>query len=444
MTERSNSTRASTLQYLAFPRAQTLSALLFLAVGILSLIFYDYGLISFLFAFPQFFLTGFIPLMVGLLILIRNLTEAEEVKLSAENGALHIDVQRKIKSKTFPPLTIDHSKIKYLALKYRETRTKRWFIIFILLIITIEVHFQNAVHLYPHARIAPLLIIWTIMMSIGIIIFTFTPRRFIEIADDKETFFLPFTSLKEEQKKVLFTILNLDDVNSSRLRNRSIISTIVDNILKFPLQFFLGMILLYLGVLLLVDARLYLGSFTRVLVIIYAMKLLLRTFNGEPFFFFFNPSKAIYRGLSIKLTFINAFDAPETEKESISPLRYHIFEILVIWYLLFQSLYYGFKHLWWDFAQFNLLYLYLGILLIALLFLRWFNPTVMDYINFGELQLEIRKPSPLSFSKQIGEIFKKFKTIRDNDEVLISTLLFLLFILSSILYILYGGNFLLI
>ena len=73
------------LEYFSVHITQLLVGLLLLSVGVITVLHFDYGNISFLFAVPHFFLTGLIPTLISLLILIRNFAEAEKISISSDN-----------------------------------------------------------------------------------------------------------------------------------------------------------------------------------------------------------------------------------------------------------------------------------------------------------------------------------------------------------------------
>lgn len=431
------------VEYFAFHTAQVLSGFIFLSVAIMSLIFYDYGLLTFLFAMPQFILTGLIPLFAAVLILLRGFLEAESVSIEEKGDTLRIEVIRKIKriNLKFEPIELKKDRIQYSAVKYRETRAKRWIIIFLLVLFTIEVHYQNAVDLYGYARIAPWLAIWTVLLFVGIVLFTFIPRRWLEIADDKETLFIPFKHLSDEKYGVFLKLLNVD---TEIIKREGFMNIVFANIKTHTIAFILGLYLLFLGILLMATPVIYLGSFTRVIAIVYGLKLILRVLNGDPYFSNSKDNENLYLGNSPKLTYINSKVNEKEQIESISPMRYHLFEIVCIAYLIFQAIHYAFRFIWWPYAGFSLLYFSLGMMLIGLLFLRWFNPISIDNLRLTDISIAIRKQEKLSLGQQISKAINKIKEFKSKRDVKFSVILFIVFILFPILYTLFGGNFLII
>ncbi|MGV9199631.1 MAG: hypothetical protein ACOC4M_12530 [Promethearchaeia archaeon] len=312
---------------MAVHKAQLISGIIFLIVGISSLLYYDYGIISFLFAFPQFFATGLFPLLCGLLILFRGILEAEKIKFSKLDDKLHIHANRIIPLKSFEPVEIDYESIHYSSLKYRETRTKRWLITFILILLTIEVHYQNAVDLFGHARIAPMLVLWPVMLGCGILIFIFTPKRWLEIADNKETLTIPYTKVSKEKREKILEILNVN----IKQQEKNGVNQIMVNIQAQLMDFILGIFLLIFGCILLVSPIFYFGSFTRAITFTYGFKLMVRVINGDPFFTLNKAmeDKSFYLGCSPKFTYFYLITKSfrKIDKRTLSPLRFHLFEI---------------------------------------------------------------------------------------------------------------------
>lgn len=435
----------NSVKYLAFHKAQFISGIIFLSVGINSLLLYDLGMISFLFAFPHFFATGLIPFLVGLLIIARNLIEGEQVKVLKKRDSLQIEVKRIIPLKKFDPINFKISSLRYSALKYRETRTKRWLITFILILLTIEVHYQNAIDLLGHARISPMLIIWTIMLGFGIIIFVFTPKRWIEIANERETIFLPYSKTSQRKKKNLFKLL---DIEADKLIKRNKIDQVKFNIQSHLLDFILGIFLLIFALLLLIAPILYFGAFTRTILLIYAFKLILRVLNGDPYFSLIDRNKPnrFYIGSSPRFTYININTKKIKTQKSTSffPLRFHMLEILAIIYLIFQAIYYGFRNFWWEYASFSALYFSLSSVLIVLLFLRWIKPVHIEKIEFNNQIIKLNKQEFKKPKKLLADLSESFRQIKNHTDLILSLVLFIGFLIWPIVYIIFGGDFLIL
>ncbi|MHA1148510.1 MAG: hypothetical protein ACTSR8_09720 [Promethearchaeota archaeon] len=431
------------VEYFTFHTAQILSGLIFLSVAIMSFLFYDYGLLTFLFAMPQFILTGLIPFFIAVLILLRGFYEAENISIEEKGDKMRIEVIRKIQKLNFKfePIELQKNAIQYSALKYRETRAKRWIIILILVLFTIEVHYQNAVDLNNFARIAPWLAIWTVILFCGIILFTFSPRRWLEIADDKETLFIPFKQLSNKNYETFLKVFNIDQ---EVLKRESFMEIILANIKAHSISFILGLYLIFLGIFLMITPTLYLGSFTRVIAIVYGMKLILRVLNGDPYFNKSTQNENLYLGNSPKLTFIKFRACEKKQIISLSPMRYHLFEILCIAYLIFQAIHYAFRFIWWPYEGFNIIYFTLGMLLIGLLFLRWFNPILVDNLNLRDISITIRIQEELRIGQQLRKVIDVLKEIKSDRNVQFLVIFFIIIILFAFLYSLFGGNFLLI
>lgn len=403
------------------------------------LIFFDYGMLVLFFALPQFVLTGAVPILLAVLLLVRNIFHAENVSLSSDHNSLTLKTSWIYKRFKQQVVKLDNASIKYIALKYKETKTKRWLIIAVLMLITIEIFLQNAIDLWGFARIAPLLVIGTILMFLGIVLFTFGPRRFLEVGTNEESIFVPFKNLSKEKTQALLTILHLPANIGDK---KSYIKEIYKNIHAQLSDFVLGVYLIIIG-LIFSFTTLFYGSFTRIVAIIFGMKLILRVLNGEPIFTT-SAEKDLFIGCSPKLTFLKTTESDIERNKSFSPLRFHPLEILCIAYIISQAIKYAFRFVWWPYACFNISYFLIGITLIGLLFVRWFNPYEMYTIKFKEFSIKLRVSEIKPILQRFVKFFANFNQIKTNNSLIISIVLFLMFLIWPIFYYLFGGNFLII
>ena len=436
------------LDYFAIHFTHIIVGLLLLSVGVITLIHYDYGIINFLFAVPHFFLTGLIPTLLSLLLLFRVFTEAEKVSISSSKTTLNLN-GKWIKRKS---LRYDFSSIQYVGLKYRETRFKRWSIVALLVLLTIEVHWQNAMDLLGHARIAPILFICTVLLSIAIVLFVSFPRRFIEIGTNDNTILIPYRILSKDKQIQLLNLLKLSPDHFYRDKS---ITILYNNILDGFSSFLMGVFLMGFGIVLALTPAIFYGSFTRTIAIVLGMKLILRVLNGDPFYFKSN-EKNLYIGRSLRLTFIKTVDATTKVKTCFSPLRYHFLEIACFIYLIFQSIRYSFRNIWYPYMTFSVLYFIIGMIIIGFIFIRWITPINMHQIQFDEYSIKIRNMDPynqaqggrvslkLVIINKIKSFISNLKNMKENRLQVISLGIFVLFIIWPIIYILFGGNFLII
>ena len=440
--------KSNNISYFAIHITHVIVGFLLLSVGIITVLHFDYGNISFLFAVPQFFLTGLVPTLIALLILFRVLTEAEKVSISSKNNTLELNgswIRKKNRK-------LKISSIQYIGLKYRETRMKRWIITAVLVVFTIEVHWQNAIDLWGYARIAPILLLCAIILSFAIVLFVFFPRRFIEIGTNEETILIPYRNLSKTKTQQLLEVLNISPDNINREKTIGIITNnIVDGLFSFIFSIFL----LIFGIILTITPVIFYGSFTRSIGIILGMKLLLRVINGSPFYYK-TENDEIYIGRSIQFTFIKTSKAEVDQRISFSPLRFHYFEIACYIYLIFQATRYSFRNIWYGYTDFSPLYFIIGIVLISLIFIRWFNPLTINKINFKEYSINIRVAKSFELAgkgrlstkeiltKKMGNFISDFKPFKNDKSLVISFILFILFLIFPWIYILFGGNFIII
>ncbi|MHA1438039.1 MAG: hypothetical protein ACTSPD_10725 [Promethearchaeota archaeon] len=435
--ELNSSEKKQQLNYFAIHKTQIIVGTMFLSVGIISLMFYDYGMLTFFFALPHFFFTGMLPLIFGFIILLRTLIEAEKVSISSNEKIFEIK-STWIKKKK---VDLDIDSIHYFGIKYRETRFKRWMIIFLLNLITIEVLFQNSIDLWGFARIAPLLVLFTIIMFTGITLFVFFPRRYLEIGTSEQSFFILYKSLSNLQMKKLFQLLR---INQEDVKNqKKIKEKLIENI-KFKFSdFILGIFLIFLTICLMIFPSLFLGSLTRAIALTLGMKLILRVLNGDSYFKIRDKNNHLFLGNSIKLTFLKINKSDQKNSQYFSPERFHILEIICIFYLISQGIKYAFRFIWWDYASFSLIYFLIGITLIVLLFIRWFNPIEINQIKFKDFSIKIKIVETRTFSEKINRFLYNFQSIFRNKNLQLYLIIFSVFIIWSIIYNLFGGNFLL-
>lgn len=436
------------LEYFAIHFIQLLVGFLLLSVGVITGLYYDYGNLSFLFAIPQFFLTGLVPTIFALLILIRVFLEAERIAISSDDEIIYLK-GRRIKKQT---LKFDLGSIQYYGIKYRETRYKRWIIITILVLFTIEVHLQNAIDLWGYARIAPILLICTIILTLAIVLFVSFPRKFIEIGTNDERILIPLQRLSKLRTQKLLKILK---VEPDLLKREGLMKNLYRNIIDGFSTFITAIFLLLFGIILSFNSGLFFGSFSRAILIVLGMKLLLRVFNGDPYYFK-NSEASIYIGRSLHLTFIKTFDGEEKQQKCFSPLRYNPLEIACFIYLLFQAMRYSFRNLWYVYMSFSIVYFLIGMTIVGLIFIRWFSPINISKVNFKDYSINIKMAQPFDqkdgarsslkhiFNQRIKDYIVNFKDAKENKAIIVSLIIFLIFLVFPIIYILIGGNFILL
>lgn len=431
---------SKTISFIPIHMTQVISGLIFLAIGIVSLIFYDYGLISFLFAIPQFFATGFIPLLIGFLIIVRNLLELESVTFSSRgDDGFKLITKRKclIGSKE---LKFDFSDIQYVGLKYRETKSKRWLIVILLVLVAIEIDYQNAMDLIGYARIAPLLVLYTILMFTGIVLFAMFPKRFIEIGTPEKKYLIQYKELKNNELENLLSVLMVD-LNQIIIHDS--IKQAIRNVKSELVNFILGVFLLCLAILLMVGP-LYYGYFTRIVAFAYGLKLMLRSINKGQHYSSSKDGNSHYMGSSLRLTFIKTKNADFSSKIDVNPLRFHLFEIACIFYLLSQAVKYGLRFTWWLAAGINPLYLLIGLIIFFLLFIKWFNPIHAAQLKFPEYSIYFLEDKKHGIQSQLKNMIKVLKLIKVEKKPFISLILFIGFIIGPLLYYIFGGIFVLL
>lgn len=436
------------LDYFAIHFVQLLVGFLLLSVGVITVLYYDYGNLSFLFAIPQFFLTGLVPTIFALLILMRVFLEAERIAISSDEKIIYLKGRRLKKQ----ALKFDLASIQYYGIKYRETRYKRWIIITILVLFTIEVHWQNAMDLWGYARIAPILFICTIILTIAIVLFVSFPRKFIEIGTDDERILVPLQRLSKLKTQKLLKILKVEPY---LLKREDLLKILYMNIIDGFSTFITATFLLIFGIILCLYPGLFFGSFSRTILVVLGIKLLLRVLNGDPYYFK-NSEDSIYIGRSLHLTFIKTLNGEEKQQRCFSPLRYNPLEIACFIYLLFQAIRYSFRNLWYVYMSFSIVYFLIGMMIIGLIFIRWFSPISITKVNFKDYSINIKVAQPFDqkgegrsslkdiFNQRIKDYIANLKDVKENKAMIVSLIMFVIFLVFPIIYIIIGGNFILL
>lgn len=419
---------ADQVSYFAIHITHIIVGAIFFGLGVYMAIYWDYGLLVFLFAIPQFLATGLIPTLISLLLLYRAFVEAENVTISSSGEKLSVKTSW-IRKKS---VQYDFNDIKYVSLRYRETRAKRWLIAFMLLLFTIYGFYQNAVDLFGYARLAPALVIGTIIMTVGTLIFIAFPRRFLVIGTNEETVLIPY---RNQPREITLKMLEILKVDLKTIEEQKSSDILLDNIKSNILDFILGIFLITFGILLL-TMPIYYGYFVELICLSFGLKLLSRIFNGEPYYDISSQDN-LYLGRSpFRLTFIKAYK-PDIERiKSVSPLRFHPLEILCVFFLTSQAFKYGFRNIWWPYAGINVFYLIIGIAMIALLLIRWVNPYSIICIKFEKFSIDLREQT--SFKRDFVSNLKSSVSTRD---FLISLVVFASFIIVPAIYFVIGGDF---
>lgn len=430
------------IRYFTTPLAYIVVSALFLMVGIFSLLFFDYGKINFLFPFDHFLFTGVVPIFIALCLQIVVILDSQRVLISS-NGK-QITVQTKlIRTRT---VEYECSNIKYIGLRFKETKTLKWIFIFTLILTIVEILIPNTIDLYNTARIAPILLIFTILLSLGTIIFIFSPRRFLEIGTNDEIVLIPYQNLSSSQRVELLNVLG---INKTHLQQENFSKRLVKNITSQLLNFTLGCFLFLVGIIF-VSTPLFFGAFTRVIMLSLGLKFISKVFNNE----FFNSSpydQNLFVGESVRLTFLQTRGSNLRYKKFYAPLKWHPLELTCFIYLKLQAIRYSFRNIWWSYMNFSVIYFLIGFILLILIFIEWFSPKYFFNIGFHEFSIELKtlihtsNTSGYNFTSPIrGKVkifFNNFKSIANNQNLAFSIILFLVMILWPVFYSVFGGNF---
>jgi hypothetical protein len=423
-------TNSSQANYFAIHVAQIITGLIFLSIGIISAIYYDYGLLVFLFAIPQFFGTGLVPTLIALIFLSRAFIEAEKVFVSSNSEKISIRTFWIKKKK----IEVKKADVRYIGLKYCETKTKRWIIVFLLVLFTIVIFYQNTIDLWGFARIIPMLLAGTILMVFGILIFVAFPRRFIEIGTIGAIILVPYRNQSRGKTLRLFEILG---VSFEPIEEQSGVQIVLSNIKSQLIEFIIGVFLLTIGIIFTITPLFY-GEFTELVSITLGLKILVRVIGGE-FLYEITSQENLYLGRTLRFTFIHTKESEIEHHINNSPLRFHPIEIICMFYLVSQAVKYSFRFIWWNYTGFNIIYISIGIAIITLFLVRWIYPHQIVSISFEEFSIKFKEYIPY---ERAG--FRNLKSITNDENFRISLILFAAFLIIPIIYFIVGGNFLLL
>ena len=429
-----------TINYLAFHAGQLIAGIPLLVVGITGLFFYNSGLLLFLFPFPPWIFTSLIPLSVSLVFILRTVIMMEKVSISDAGETLTITTTRLWKNIA----TVKKSEIRYFGFTFIESKFMRWSVIFILFILSCDVFFKIGMELLGFARIASFLIFCFILTVAGIVIYIAFPRKFIELGKDKEVLFIPLPrwSGRDSRRDQILKFLGTDEKFIASPGERNPFRVLFDSNL-FPAIF--GALLITIAVLLMVHPDLYFGEFTVPIYFTLGAKLMAHSFQGNKKSIKLDDD-ASFLGCSSSLLFKKFSGAKLDETVEITASRIHVLEMVCYFYLISQAVKYGFRFAWWSYANFNLAYFTLSIIISCFIFVYWFGPAKImtaKFENFSiSFKIDFNQMAPDAPRQRPGlqaiQKMKNFKnslaSLRKNRKSTWTWIVFLLFVLLSILY----------
>ncbi|MFX0101326.1 MAG: hypothetical protein ACFFCS_17260, partial [Candidatus Hodarchaeota archaeon] len=417
-----------------------ISGMFLLILSVTGFFFYQEGLLIFLFSIPPFFWTGWVPLIISLIFLCRTFMMAEFVILSSDEETIRIQTRRIWKNK------VEYKKknIKVVGMRHAESKFSRWTMIIVLLVIAYENYYKNGIDLFRHANIGAYLVFCFIFTISGLLFYMLIPRKFIEIGDENTTLFIPLPSLNHQHtntRKIL-KILDINEKSIEKLTSGGSIDEIFKNNI---LNLISGTFLITISIILITCPFLYLGDFTVPLSLALGMKILIRAFQGNKKYQAVG-NNPVYRTNSLNLFFMKANDAEPSEKRVLGATKIHALEMIAYFYLISQGIKYAFRFAWWSYAGFNAIYFILGMVLILLIFFRWFSPMSLLVLNFGSFSISIKhepdrrraEPSPANIGELFTEELRKFSRcvsiMKENKKQLVIGLVFVAFLIVPILY----------
>ncbi|MGV9199630.1 MAG: hypothetical protein ACOC44_09980 [Promethearchaeia archaeon] len=86
----------------------------------------------------------------------------------------------------------------------------------------------------------------------------------------------------------------------------------------------------------------------------------------------------------------------------------------------------------------------MSLILLVLLFFRWFKPITAEKFQFNDDTIEIYQQQSGNFIDTTRSIVNGFKDLVHLKDLLISLVLFIVFLVGPVLYAAFGGNFLLL
>jgi hypothetical protein len=427
------------ISYVALHQGQLVAGLLLLVVGVMGFYIYPGGLIYFALPLPTYLWVSLVPLVVAAAFTMRSLVMMERVSMSWQGDLLQVQARRLLSRR----VSIARTDMRYVGIRHLESKVLRWAAISALFLTSYEIHFKNGTDLLGHAGIAPFLLFCFAVVCVAVAIYTATPRKFLEIGTDREACFIPLPAIAQGGRTVADIARFLgfhEDTISDSGSVHSALSVIRQNLFSFVS----GIVFIAVGVELMSNASWFFGDFAVPAFVLLGVKWIKDSLLGDKKYVKARVAGE-FRGCAWGLVAKQIQGKESNVERSIGAVSIHSFEMACYFYLMAQAVKYGFRFAFWPFFIVNPGYLLLGLLVIIVIFLRWFGLADRCTIDFGKFSVSfevVPAPDPNYFRRGLkGYIMEKvkrfaaaFSLLKGNNRLAWTWILFVLLLLVPILY----------
>nr|MDO8088896.1 hypothetical protein [Candidatus Sigynarchaeum springense] len=440
MTTTVSDTRPGTFTFFTMHWGQLVAGLLLLLVGIASFIVLPGGLIYLILPLPSYIWVGLVPLVVGAVLIVRSLVMAEQVSLAWDGDVLRVEARRLWIVKA----SIQRDDMRYIDIRHLESKVLRWLAAFVLLLTSYEVHFKNGIDLLGHAEDAPFLLFCFAIVCAALGIFVSSPRCFLEIGTDREARFIPLPTRGRGSREIvdIARFLGFHEDTISRIACKGKMREILESN-TFPIT--TGLAFVSIGVVLVANRSWFLGDFAVPVFILLGAKWLSDAFLGDKGLV---PGGVAgeFRDYSGALVAKQLRGGTLRVERTPGITRVHPIEMACYFYLMAQALKYGFRFAFWPYLGFHAAYFLLGLIVLAVIFFKWFGLVDLHVVDFGNFSISFQvargkdtsmPPRPwikwyiLQRAKMVAT---SFAVIKASKKLVWAWILFVVFMLVPILY----------
>jgi hypothetical protein len=282
------------------------------------------------------------------------------------------------------------------------------------------------------------------MVSIALAIYIVTPRKFVEIGTDREATFIPLPAagLGGHAMADIARLLGFHEEVIAGPNGAHPARLVLGHGL-FPLVS--GIAFILVGVGLVANASWYFGDIAVPAFVLLGAKWVKDSLlSGKRFVKAGDPGE--FRGCAVGLVAKRILGGNARTERVIGAMSIHPLEMACYFYLMAQAVKYGFRFAIWPYLGFNAGYFLLGLLVLAVIFIRWFGVAdrcVVDFGTFSESFTIAPEPRPdgspwpgvkVYVQEKVMRLASAFLLLRGNKRLAWSWIVFLLFLLVPILY----------
>ncbi len=440
MTATGTEGKPGAISYLALHLGQLVAGLLLLVVGVAGFIVRPGGLIYLILPLPTYIWVSLVPLAMATLFIFRALVMAEWVTLAWEGDVLKVEARRLWVVRA----SIRRHDIRYVAIRHLESKVMRWLATFVLLLVSYEVHFTNGIDLLGHASVAPFLLLCFAIVCAALAIHVATPRHTVEIGTDSESRFIPLPARGSKGREIadVARLLGFHDDTISGITRKGNALVVLQNS-AFPLA--TGLAFILIAVALAANRSWYFGDFAVPVFALLGAKWLADALLGD--------KKLVgggradeFRGYTGKFVARQVLGGEARADRAPGITRVHPIEMACYFYLMAQAVKQGFRFALWPHFGFHSAYFVLGLIVLAVIFFKWFGLVGIHVVDFGKVSvafeivrgkdagLQLRSGVKRYVAERARSIAASFVVVRGNKKLLWTWILFVLFLLVPILY----------